>query len=193
MASQVALVVKNPPANAGDIRELVQSLDIREIPWRRAWQPTPVFLPGRSHRQRSQVGYSPWGCKELDTTEVTQYVPFNKYMNYIYSFKKILCVNFRCFADKICRNSNSAYCENQRSLLSFSQSNSFDLPKELPPRNVVLINDLYYKEPAAAAAKLLQSFPTLRDPIDTSPLGSSFPRILQARVLDWVAISFCNA
>ena len=114
-------------------------------------------------------------------------------MNYIYSFKKILCVNFRCFADKICRNSNSAYCENQRSLLSFSQSNSFDLPKELPPQNVVLINDLYYKEPAAAAAKLLQSFPTLRDPIDTSPLGSSFPRILQARVLDWVAISFCNA
>ena len=59
-------------------------------------------------------------------------------------FFLILGVNFRCFADMICRNSNSAYCENRRSLLSFSQSNSFDLPKELPPPNVVLINNLIY-------------------------------------------------
>ena len=35
----------------------------------RAWQPTPVFLPGESHGQRSLVGYSPWGCKESDMTE----------------------------------------------------------------------------------------------------------------------------
>ena len=41
-----------------------------KIPWRRTWQLTPVFLPGESHGQRSLVGYSPWGCKELDTTEV---------------------------------------------------------------------------------------------------------------------------
>ena len=34
------------------------------IPWRRAWQPTPVFLPGESHVQRSLASYSPWGCKE---------------------------------------------------------------------------------------------------------------------------------
>ena len=33
--------------------------------------PTPVFLPGESHGQKSLVGYSPWSCKELDTTEVT--------------------------------------------------------------------------------------------------------------------------
>ena len=39
------------------------------ILWRREWQPTPVFLPGESHGQRSLVGYSPWGCKESDTTE----------------------------------------------------------------------------------------------------------------------------
>ena len=39
------------------------------ILWRKAWQPTPVFLPGESHGQRSLVGYSPWGRKELDTTE----------------------------------------------------------------------------------------------------------------------------
>ena len=41
----------------------------RKILWRRAWLPTPVFLPGESHGQRSLVGYSPWGHKELDTTE----------------------------------------------------------------------------------------------------------------------------
>ena len=46
---------------------------------------------------------------------------------------------------------------------------------------------------AAAAAKSLQSYPTLCDPIDGSPLGSSVPGILQARILEWVAISFSNA
>ena len=38
-------------------------------PWKRKWQTTPVFLPGKSHGQRSLVGYGPWGHKELDTTE----------------------------------------------------------------------------------------------------------------------------
>ena len=49
----------------------VQSLG-GEIPWRRAWQPTLVFLPGESHGQRSLVGYSPWGHKVLDMTKVTE-------------------------------------------------------------------------------------------------------------------------
>ena len=44
---------------------------VRKIPWRRAWQPTPVFLPGESHGQRSPVDHSAWGCKELEMTEVT--------------------------------------------------------------------------------------------------------------------------
>ena len=42
---------------------------VRKIPWRRAWQPTPALLPGESHGQKSLVDYSPWSCKELDTTE----------------------------------------------------------------------------------------------------------------------------
>ena len=42
---------------------------VEKIPWRREWQPIPVFLPGESHGQRSLVGYSPWGHKESDTTE----------------------------------------------------------------------------------------------------------------------------
>ena len=45
---------------------------VEKIPWRGKWQPTPVFLPGKSHGQRSLAGYSPWGCKESDTTEVTE-------------------------------------------------------------------------------------------------------------------------
>ena len=40
-----------------------------KIPWRRAWQPTAVFLPGEFHGQRSLGGYSPWGCIELEMTE----------------------------------------------------------------------------------------------------------------------------
>ena len=42
---------------------------VRRIPWRRKWQPTPVFLPGKSHGQRSLVSYNPWGHKESDTIE----------------------------------------------------------------------------------------------------------------------------
>ena len=56
--SQVAQVVKNPPANAGDIRDVGFDPCVGKIPWKRAWQPTPVFLPGECHRQ-SLEGYSP--------------------------------------------------------------------------------------------------------------------------------------
>ena len=54
------LVIKNPLANAGNA-----GFDpwVGKILWRRAWQPTPVFLPEESHGQRSLVGYSPWGCR----------------------------------------------------------------------------------------------------------------------------------
>ena len=63
-ASQLVLVVKNVPANASNPW-------VKKIPWRRAWQPTPVFLPGESHGQRSLGGYSPWGHRESDMTEAT--------------------------------------------------------------------------------------------------------------------------
>ena len=42
---------------------------VKKIPWGRKWQPTPVFLPEKSHGQRSLAGYSSWGCKESDTIE----------------------------------------------------------------------------------------------------------------------------
>ena len=63
-ASLVAQKVKSLPA----VWETqVQSLDW-EDPWRRKWQPTPVFLPRKPHGQRSLVVYSPWSCEGLDTT-----------------------------------------------------------------------------------------------------------------------------
>ena len=65
-------MVKNLPACAGDKRERqAPPLPGRKLPWRRAWQPTPVLLPGESHGQRSLVGHSPWGHTELNMTEAT--------------------------------------------------------------------------------------------------------------------------
>ena len=46
---------------------------VGKIPWRRKWQSTPGLLPGKSHGQRSLVGHSPWGRKELDMTERLQF------------------------------------------------------------------------------------------------------------------------
>ena len=52
------LVVNNPPANAGDIRDGFDPW-VGKIPWKRAWQPTPVLSPGESNGQRSLTGYKP--------------------------------------------------------------------------------------------------------------------------------------
>ena len=70
-ASQLVLVVKNLPANAGDARDCEFDPWVRKISWKRKWQPTPVFLPGKSHGQRSLAGYRPWDRRESDTTECT--------------------------------------------------------------------------------------------------------------------------
>ena len=67
-------MVKNPPANAGDVRDMGLIPGSGSSSGDRAWQPTPLFLPGESLGQRSLVGYSPhshYSCKESDTTEVT--------------------------------------------------------------------------------------------------------------------------
>ena len=63
--------------DTGDAGRLRFSPSIRKIPWRREWLPTPVFLPGEFHGQRSLEGYTPWGHKESDATNT---------LNIIYSF-----------------------------------------------------------------------------------------------------------
>ena len=57
---------KESACNAGDTGLIP---GVGEIPWRREWLPSPVFLPGKFHGLRSLVVYSPWGLKELDMTE----------------------------------------------------------------------------------------------------------------------------
>ena len=63
--SLVAQMVKRLPT----MQETQVSSLGQEDPWRRKWQPSLVLLPGKSHGWRNLVGYSPWGCKDLDTTE----------------------------------------------------------------------------------------------------------------------------
>ena len=122
--------LKNPPA--------MQAMQIRslgwKIPWRRAWQLTPLLLPGESHGQRSLVGYSPWDHTESEATE--------------------------------CAHTDKCRAQHWEAF--------------------------WFCFAAAAAAKSLQSCPTLCNPTDSSPPGSSVPGILQARTLEWVAISFFN-
>ena len=66
-------VGKHPACNAGDARDMGSIPRSGRCPRRRARQPTPVLSPGKSHRQRSLVAYSPWSCKESYTTEVTEH------------------------------------------------------------------------------------------------------------------------
>ena len=74
-----------------------------------------------------------------------------------------------------------------------SVSDFFESKEKGHISTVLLTGILGLKGTPAAAAKLLQLCPTLCDPIDSSPPGSPVPGILQARTLEWVAISFSNA
>ena len=58
-------MVKNLPASAGDTTDTTDPW-AGKIPWRRKWQPAPVFLPGKSHGQRILAGYKPWSHRESD-------------------------------------------------------------------------------------------------------------------------------
>ena len=72
-------VVKNPPANAGNTWDTGCVPGLRRCLWIRKWQPTPVFLPGKSHGERSLAGCSPQGHEESDISALpstnTQWVP----------------------------------------------------------------------------------------------------------------------
>ena len=61
---------KEPTCQCKRLKRLELNPWVGKIPWRKAWQPTPVYLPGESHGWRSLEGYIPRGHKESDTTEV---------------------------------------------------------------------------------------------------------------------------
>ena len=68
-ASQVALVDKESSCQWRRHKRHWFDPCVRKIPWSRGQQPTPVFLPGKFHGQRSLARYSPWGCEESGMTE----------------------------------------------------------------------------------------------------------------------------
>ena len=93
--------VKASACNAGD-----PGFDLwvqGKIPWRKKWQPIPVFLPGESHGRRSLVGYSPQGRKESDTTERLHFhnliIKVNEYtaLTYRHIRKSLMDINYICF------------------------------------------------------------------------------------------------
>ena len=90
--SLVAQTLKNLPAMQ---ETWVWSL-VRKIPWKREWLSTPVFLPGEFHGQRSLLGYSSWGCKELDMTSMSNFF-FDSLIHQLapHSFALFLC-HFFC-------------------------------------------------------------------------------------------------
>ena len=65
---------------------------VRKIPWRREWQPTPVFLPEATHGQRSLSSYSPWSSKESDMTEATEHACIFFSLHVFFSFShQVVC------------------------------------------------------------------------------------------------------
>ena len=135
-ASLVVQLVKNPPA---------LQVGLGRSPGGGHGNPLQYSCLENTHGQRSLAGYSPWGCKESDTTE---------------QLNKHIC----CILGKFLR-----------AIFTFILF------------SIVATVDL------AAAAKSLQSCLALCDPIDGSPPSFPAPGILQARTLEWVAISFSNA
>ena len=129
-------------------------------PWRRKWQPAPVFLPGKSHGQISLMGYSSWGCKKSWT--------------WLDDWRTTINLTQKYWKESVNNKIESGPFRKNAMVSSLLRDSS------------AVLNGVY----AAAAAKSLQSCPTLCDPIDGSPPGSPIPRIRQARTLEWVAISF---
>ena len=82
---------------------------VRKVPWRRTWQPTPVFLPGKSQGLRSLVGYSPQGHKELNMIEATK----NAH-THIYTHRAVSLCPGTCCKIKSPELSRSSQCINPR-------------------------------------------------------------------------------
>ena len=141
---------------------------VGKIPWRREWLPTPVFLPEKSHGQRSLVGCSPWGHKESDMTEQQS----------THTHTQLLLLLSRFSPVRLCATPQTAAHQAPPSL-GFSRQEPW--------------SGLPFPSPMHESEKWkwnAQSCPTLSDPMDCSPPGSSAHGIFQARVLEWGAIAF---
>ena len=70
---------------------------VGKVPWRRKWQPTAIFFPGKFHRQESLVGYSPWGCKRVQHNWVTDHTHTQEMINTEDKYKEQLGETQRIF------------------------------------------------------------------------------------------------
>ena len=149
---------------------------VGKILWRRKWQPTPVLLPGKSHGWRSLVGYSPWGHKEMDSTEqfhftsvalrrskVLRIIVLDTIVSYSDRDRQITAQIHTCFTKR-----------------GTKSTEILGLPSK---------SEEYYFS-IVTYVLVAQSCLTLCDLMDCSPPGSSVHGILQARILGWVAIPF---
>ena len=95
--------------------------------------------------------------------------------------------------ERVWRKENPATLLGGIQVGTVTKENSMKIPQKTKNRIAIWSSNVTLRHAAAAAAKSLQSCPTLCDPVDGSPPGSAVPGILQARTLEWVAISFSNA
>ena len=164
-----------------------------KIQWRRKWQPTPVLLPGKFHGWRSLVGYHSWSRKESNTTERLHFLSF--YSSFWRGKWQPIPVIL------------PGESQGWRGLVGCSlwgclvMSDSLQ-PHRLQPTRLPVHGTLQARTLEWAAisfskrnyrkkeSEVVRSCPTLSDPMDCSPPGSSVHRIFQARVLEWAAISF---
>ena len=160
------------------------------MPWRRKWQPTPVFLPGKSHGQRGLEGYSLWGCRESDMTEKKIICLSSHYLS-INHLSCWLCLCGEPWLTHCC------CCCWVASVVSDSvwphrrQPNRLLCPWDPPGKNTgVSCHFLLQCMKVKSETEVAQSCPTLSDPMDCSLPGFSIHGIFQARVLEWGAIAF---
>ena len=115
---------------------------VRKIPWRRKWQHAPVFFPGKTHRQRSLAGYSPWGCKRVGHDLVTKQqnsnqLEFSAIHVHIYihiSRETFITNHVQAHFMNICSLILESFSEIHRVVLELGSSNS-ETPTHLFPAN----------------------------------------------------------
>ena len=167
---------------------------VGKMAWRRTWQPTPVVLPGEYHGQKSLVGYSPSRLHH-NLTQVSTHTHTHTHMHG-HTLWKVICFTLMSMDWKYQSHLEISFQQHlNRSLSKFLGTVAW--PKwhvnyHHPYTVQYRVESVFLLQMAAAAAKSLQSCPTLCDPIDGSPPGSPIPGIIKARTLEWVAISFSN-
>ena len=151
---------------------------VGKMPWRRKWQPTPVFLAGKSCGQRNLVGYSPWGRRVWHDLEA----------EHTRKPEDGSCVSLsriQLFCDPMNYIAHQAPLSMGFSRWEYWSGSPFPPPGDLPDPGI------QPSSPACVLCLLAQLCLTLCDPMHYSPWGSSVHGIFQARILEWmVAVPF---